>query len=372
MCSVDPVPVLSYYGRTVASAFEKPELDAVRFLAFCLVFCNHVDIESAWLPMRTIGAFGMPLFFLLSAFLIVSLLLREKQQTKSVALKSFFIRRALRIWPLYYSLLAFGFVFGHFYRPAFVPHAAMLAMAVSLGNVWVARYGWHLSWMAPLWSLSLEEQFYLGIPSVVRLATRRALFVFFLLIVAASYLTLVWLAIQRAIPVVAVWTNSFVQFQFFAAGGLLALWASDHTVSLRAPGRVALAAAGLCLWYLESQVCRINATTPLPAAQLLSGYALVLLGTLAVFLAFLDLKATVPQALRYLGRITYGLYVFHEMFLWLVLDAPARLWFPQSIPVRLIGAAAATFLVAALSYRFLEKPFLRFKYRFEVVHSRPA
>src|ERR1039458_6841980 len=94
-----------------SSAAYRPELDALRFFAFLCVFCFHrMDyvgtdpIRDRWgFRIGTIGAFGVPVFFLLSAFLITDLLLRERERTGRVHIQAFYIRRILRIWPLYFA-----------------------------------------------------------------------------------------------------------------------------------------------------------------------------------------------------------------------------------------------------------------------------
>jgi peptidoglycan/LPS O-acetylase OafA/YrhL len=111
-------------GYKSAGRFYRPELDVVRFLAFFFVFLHHAlpdghDPRVAMLSggiLRILDAtanacgFGMSLFFTLSAFLICELLLRERQAIDTVEVKQFYIRRILRIWPLYYLALALGAV----------------------------------------------------------------------------------------------------------------------------------------------------------------------------------------------------------------------------------------------------------------------
>ena len=106
--------------------FYRPELDGLRFYAFLGVFvCHTLPNEATFysilhLPMPWIwsavvrsGAAGVDLFFVLSAFLITSLLLRERQDTGKISLRLFYIRRILRIWPLYFLVVGLGVVLAH-------------------------------------------------------------------------------------------------------------------------------------------------------------------------------------------------------------------------------------------------------------------
>jgi hypothetical protein len=131
--------------------FYRPELDVVRFIAFFLVFRHHslpigLDSRTAALPhglaqgVITVGlssSFGLSLFFTLSAYLICELLLREREATGVVQAKQFYIRRILRIWPLYFAGLAIGLAFALISggNPDALPWAAW--SAIMLGNWFV-------------------------------------------------------------------------------------------------------------------------------------------------------------------------------------------------------------------------------------------
>ena len=106
--------------------FYQPELDGLRFYAFLGVFiCHTLPFEGAlyrrfhlpmpwlWGAIAKSGAAGVDLFFALSAFLITSILLREREETGRISLRRFYLRRILRIWPLYFVLIALGVVLAH-------------------------------------------------------------------------------------------------------------------------------------------------------------------------------------------------------------------------------------------------------------------
>ena len=107
-------------ARTKRISFYRPELDCLRFFAFLAVFVHHSmprsvefytshHLPAALSNVAYAGAFGVNLFFCLSAYLITELLLREKSQVGQLNVRAFYIRRVLRIWPLYFSFVLFAF-----------------------------------------------------------------------------------------------------------------------------------------------------------------------------------------------------------------------------------------------------------------------
>jgi len=139
-----------------ASRFYAPELDALRFFAFFGVFLfpaapRTMDFYAAagyplWLSKLLIavfgaGASGVDLFFALSAYLITSLLLRERESTGMVDVRGFYLRRILRIWPLYLSFVAFSAAAAHFLPGQNLPAQYVLGLSLLAGNWIYAFYG---------------------------------------------------------------------------------------------------------------------------------------------------------------------------------------------------------------------------------------
>jgi peptidoglycan/LPS O-acetylase OafA/YrhL len=320
------------------------------------------------------GAFGLCLFFMLSAYLIVSLLIRERAASGTVSIRSFALRRILRIWPLYFLGIALGCLSGIFWPDMRLPWGAVASMMLLATNLYVLRHGWVFGVIGPLWSIAVEEQFYLVIPWAAKINSRRLLASVLILALIVAEVVLFWLGTRHANDINAVWPNSFVQFQFFAVGGLLALWNDRHSNRMNLFGRALLIIGGLICWLLAVNRFGLRWSLSSNPSHLLAGYALVLLGTLAMFLAVLEIRIRMPKSLLYLGRISFGLYVYHGFLLRLSLQewyAKVPDGYIRNHPVLVTPVAfASTVGVAHLSYRFFERPILRVKQRFETVKTR--
>jgi peptidoglycan/LPS O-acetylase OafA/YrhL len=357
--------------------YYRPELDALRFFAFACVFCAHAGSHRRWVEeFGAVGPFGMCIFFVLSSYLIVTILLRERETTGTVKWRNFAVRRVLRIWPLYFLVLFGGYGLGRYWPVNHISGHAVLAFSLLLGNVYVLHHGWIVGVANPLWSLSVEEQFYVAVPFVTRLGGRRLLTGICIATIAFSYLVLLWLGHKGATPDPGAWVNSFVQFQFFAAGGLIALRLHDRPVTLSLITRCMMAAGGIGSWWTASIFFQLFSTSASSPTQLICGYLLAMLGTALIFISILNVPLKIPAPLIYLGKISYGLYLFHDFFISL-LCAPPRVWprilnFENHKQLGIPLAFALTVAAAALSYHFFERPILKFKERFETIKTRPA
>jgi peptidoglycan/LPS O-acetylase OafA/YrhL len=184
-----------------------------------------------------------------------------------------------------------------------------------LANLYILREHHSIRGTAsPLWSISLEEQFYLIAPFLMKLGPALVTG-FAVLALAGAYICLGFLPHRYLASQSVAWVNSFVQFQFFSAGLLLA--ALLHKRDFRAPvvARVFLLAVSTALYLLAAGPLGIKDTTPIHTSQLVSGYAAVLVGTVCVFLAFYNLPYRIPRLITYLGSISFGLYVFHSVWI---------------------------------------------------------
>lgn len=349
----------------MAERFYLPQLDGLRFFAFLTVFLTHGvwGTERPWLALlQPVGNFGVDLFFVLSSYLLTTLLLREQASTGRIDIVAFWIRRGLRIWPLYVVCVAAiatctslswwylaGLATFTFNWQLVVPFIGSLALLRAMGL---------------LWSLSVEEQFYGAWPLLLRSGAtpQRVLWLAALMLVSAL--------IARTVVVLAewgwepIWFSSLSRLDGMAVGAALAAWPSR----LRLPAwtmPVAGLAAAAVLVAMQVVVPLAGGPPPslfevprwLVAAGVLGGLLWVVVHTPPGFLA--------TRPLVYLGRISYGLYVFHGAAYALTH------WAGLQWSSRLLFAFLLTLGVAALSYRYLERPFLRLKQRYARVESAP-
>ena len=330
-------------------------LDGLRCLSILPVIWHHATprpLPGIWGK----GPAGVDLFFCISGFLITTLLVREKARTGSVALGAFYLRRGLRILPLYYAVLASYVLFALCLSPALPQRAHFfrtLPLYASFSANWFADFGVsHPILFSFAWSLCIEEQFYAFWPWLVRRLSSR-----WAMLVMCALLIVDYWAEQSAIAGYGgrVLTSFAAPIGFGALVALLlderlTFDAARHFLGQAWSAPLALVTAfALLLW----------PGAPLPVFQ--ATLALLVASCVVVErhgLAWL-LRARVVS---YIGAISYGLYLLNSTAVGLVRRAfPAHasasgFVFFASLPVALV--------LAALSHRYFEAPFLRLRGHF--------
>jgi peptidoglycan/LPS O-acetylase OafA/YrhL len=334
-----------------------------------------VLVFHAGLPGTGGGFVGVDVFFVLSGFLITGLLLRERESTGQTDLRAFYARRARRILPaaavVLVGTLGLSWVV---LAPLDLPRVAADAVAVALsaGNIRFAAEAtdYFAAELAPspllhYWSLGVEEQFYLCWPALLILVARGrrprlAAGVAMVAVIAVSYAACLYLT-----DVAAPWAFYSLPTRAWqlALGGLLAVPGAGLA---RLPGSLATPIGWLGLLAVLAALVLIDPTTPYPglAALLptLGAGALILAGTRRW--APGRLLAMAPM--RFLGRISYSLYLVHWPFL--VLPA-ASLAIGEQLPLELRVVLALDSIAAAWAvHRLVERPF----HRSRVLAIRPG
>ena len=366
-------------------SFYRPELDALRFFAFFGVFLFHfshpaefygehgIPLQMAFAAnsvMRA-GVFGVDLFFVLSAYLITELLLREKNECGTLDVRAFYMRRILRIWPLYFFYIGLALI------PAFNPNhvftwryaAAFLLLA---GNWSIIAYGWPIhSIIGPLWTVSIEEQFYLLWPPLVRALSRERIIVAAIgMLSISNVIRVAMIALHGGTN--SVWCNTLGRLDPIAAGILVAATLRGGLPNLRLATRLGLLFFGTLALALVANYWRIHEPERLEWIPTLVGFPVVALSCTLVMMSVLGISVRLPRSLLYLGKISYGLYVYHALGNLLSNKIiPVHATFIQ-LALRPTLALGFTVLLASVSYAVLEKPFLNLKKRFTHINSRPV
>ncbi len=346
-----------------------PELDGVRALAIGLVLVAHLFFtwparpESwAFLPGPVAGVLshgwlGVDLFFVLSGFLITSILLRTKADGARAYFRRFYAHRAARILPLYLTVLAILFVFARGQYGAFFALCALMAanVATAIGVPVPDAAG-------PYWSLAVEEQFYLIWPWLVLKLDRRTL----------SWVALAVVAIE---PIARLGARGHqLELTWFRADGLaigafIATWFADWNGEIRSARTLALGLLGAAMLVTLAAVPFGIFHESVASKSLRVTQAVLAFGSLVVVaiaysgapaLGFLRSRFAVVTAL-----LSYCLYLIHkplsDAFEWAFARTPfaTHLAPEPTLLVRIVCVLALAYGVAALSRRFLELPFIR-------------
>ncbi len=347
-----------------------PALDGVRGISAFLVFCAHADL----LP-RQYGALGVAIFFVLSGFLITWLLLKENADTGTVSLKGFYIRRTLRIFPAFYVFWFFCV------GTALVIGAAVNRTEVMSSFFYVGDYYNGLKQILPpgpknimgvTWSLGVEEKFYLIWPWVF-VKYRNDLSKLVKLVSVG--ICLVWIY-RISICMLGLSPVDYLRYSFESRvdnimyGCLLAiiikagLFQKTLLRVTNAPLLPIILASCLAgsVWLEETAGPTFHYLGGMTIDAILITLLLAQLITLSGTRLWSWLEA---PPLRFAGRISYSVYLYHFTVIALVHDFMAN----SRWSVQLITAFGLTLVLATLSYKLVERPFLLLKERFTVKPS---
>ncbi len=369
-----------------------PALDGVRGLAVLAVMFTHVTVQVFPLPGFLQDAFGfgwmgVDLFFVLSGFLITGILVDTRQCTNYF--RSFYARRFLRIFPLYYGFLAVALlVFPHIVPADYMPGRTERWLCVSYLMNWTALFPWHHNILNHFWSLGIEEQFYLAWPLVVLLVSPRRLLPLVLALEVVVLSGRCWWVYHHG-PGVAVQFATITRMDGLLLGAACAVLVRRF----RIPRQTAAPLFWLAVLLVASYVAgfQLSGFAERQVFKQSVGYTILAIGfaALVLYAVLTDGQPGWQQArlcskpLRLLGKYSYGIYVLHVPIFYFLNQLSHH--FPNAVQHSLwfgyffIAFKFATaFGVASLSYNFYEKRFLAMKERFAPVYrqapavARPA
>ncbi len=376
--------------RAISGVPYLPGLDGLRALAVVAVMVYHAD--TAWLPG---GFLGVEVFFVISGYLITLLLIGEHERTERVSLRQFYMRRARRLLPALYTMMLLVIAYTAIWRRDAL---GQLRGDVVAGLLYVSN--WYQIWVgqgytatgdfAPLrhlWSLAVEEQFYLVWPLVMivllRRGSRRVQDICWGLLVAAIAVAIAVAALFHQGPVGtcevtpnAYWhvgercisINDFLYLSTPTRAGGLLLGAALAMVwrpmallrgPMRARGRVLDVAAMIGLVALGALTWSLHVTTPdggdpwlFRGGFLATGIATILVIAAVTHRGSMSGRVLGNVVLVWIGIRSYGLYLYH----WPIYQGIRRVAGNPLSVSQFVGAMVATVVVTELSYRLIETP----------------
>jgi peptidoglycan/LPS O-acetylase OafA/YrhL len=352
-----------------------PELDGLRGVAILLVLMFH--LTPATIPKFAqyfvmTGWLGVDLFFVLSGYLITGILIDSAGRPGYY--RNFISRRTLRIFPLYYAVLAIA------YFTSYGPNLAHWSGLFRSGDWWYAAYigniqvflrnRWPSDDLTPLWSLQVEEQFYLTYPLLVALATRRMLGRVLAGAVVAALL--IRIAMVWAMPgnIAGTYVLMPCRMDTLALGGLVAVAQRDSASWLRSRW---IAPVTACTGAIVVWICWRYGSEPWTTAMRTAGFSAAAFFFTGLLILLLYRRNRVLLALfrlrflTWIGVVSYGIYLLH-----IPAAQQVRRFAPRFLHVAPRGFAeaflclAAAVAAASVSWRFFESPILKLRNRITV------
>ena len=359
-----------------------PGLNGLRAIAALAVVVSHitlglelfglnskifgVDLEGNASGLNLAGS-GVTIFFTLSGFLITFLLLKEKEAGQ-LKIRQFYIRRILRIWPLYYLYLALCIVTILIYGLSF--NANVIPFYVFLGaNIpFILRDT--LPFLAHYWSLGVEEQFYLFFPQIAKLSNRRLFYISIAIIIFLLCLKIVFWAIDKKygmhIPYMAI---SVCRFHIMLVGVLGAiLYYNNNKVFLRISRNII---TQITSWV----VILLIALNKYHIASLVDEEIISII-TVSLIIGQIDKKNNIinleNSVCDFIGKISYGMYVIHPVLIFyfsrMLGKFNSQNWLNYLFVYAIV--ISATIFIAYVSYEFYEKRFLKLKSKYATIKSK--
>ena len=340
-------------------------LDGVRAFAVLAVFAHHLT-----LPMSEGGWLGVDVFFVLSGYLITTLLLREHERTGGIALARFYTRRLLRLYPALLVVIAVGLLFAPVLGPegTLRSYLAIAALAASyttdLAILVTGRDNFGA--LTHTWSLAVEEQFYLLWPlALIAILRRRGNVMLWALSGALASLAALLFSLLTTTGQLAYYYPVTRAYELLL-GCALATWLAQREHRPDGAGAKLAAAAGVGgLVALLAVVDDLGTARAMPVAIAIAGVlSCLLVGGLATGDGGPIDRVLCLRPIVALGRISYGVYLWHFPVLTVIhhyLHVPR----PLEIGLDLV----ITIALAAASNRWVERPFIRMK---DALANRPV
>lgn len=354
-------------------------LDVIRFFAAICIFFGHGF--QAWegyfsnsneipyyIKNFTINmGLGVELFFFISGFLITYILLKEKRETGQIAIGKFVVRRALRIWPLYFLLIAVTPMLISWMDESSPNYLAQLFFIGNFDIITAHDFKYPFS---HFWSIAVEEQFYLFWPFVIAYVSRKRLLFVFILIIIASMISR-YVVFNYCPNTFNIYYNTLCRMDTLAIGAVFASVFESSHISFRLKPWMIFLFYGLLVYLL---FFTLSISWPSLETVLFKKY-IYLIPLVPLTLHYIsaihqNVDSKIHGWLSYLGKSSYGLYMIHNMLILIIIK---KIMFNNSINegwMFWLIYILLTFIIVIFSFEFYEKPFLKLKERFSVIDTR--
>ncbi len=375
--SVNEKKTLKTDGDNPSERIYFPELDGLRFFAFLLVFIYHHILFST-IPCLSFlfinGWIGVDLFFVLSSFLFTKLLIAEYKKNNTISFKKFYIRRIFRIWPIYFLSIVFSlsYIFLQHQEISKYIGIRIIGMFTFSDNILSSIYGFNPMFsVSHLWTISYEEQFYICIPIIILLLVRSSTKtkVLSLMLTLIVFNTIKFMLIANHITKLAILMLPITRFESIIFGIVMGFGGMD--ILLKKINQNILSVMSILFFVLICHIPRYDNISYWLIVSPLVGMSTSLL-TYSVLNTSFFKKVFTHKVLAFLGKRSYGLYVYHlfcnALANYMIKSIPT---IPSSPLASFFYSLSFTILASIVSYKIIETPFLNWKKKFEVVTSRP-
>ena len=356
-----------------------PGIDAVRFIAFFCVFLHHfvyrggnsiTEAPTAFWANSYIdsisffGSEGVTIFFCLSGYLLSRLLIKELTDTGKLSIRSFYVRRILRIWPLYFAFILFCLLVSQLLGNQAIKTS-------ELPSLLTFTYNWHQIYVgesrgmpAILWSISVEEQIYLILPLLLILSSKWGIKRLAMSLILVGHFSRYLLYINDG----NLYRNTFSYMSTIGVGMFFAIYEEKIRYWFQLNRKIFSAIFSL---FIVVYVLLFKSFF-VKSYLLIIAFDLTAILTICLLMMTGDLQGklvgTILKPFAWLGRRTYGMYIFHWPILALMVSK--SLFFNDVLGISIKGiifAFALVVAISALSYRFFEKPFLELRRKYQFI-----
>lgn len=352
-----------------------PALDGLRFFAFFWVFLGHLprpDNIFSW--FQKTNWIGVDIFFVLSAFLITVLLLNEFELTKKISFKAFILRRILRLLPLYIFIVILGGIIFPYLHYDIGPNINEIIGYIPIyflmiANIIIPLMGWSGTGnvLSPLWSIMVEFQFYFIIVPIMVIIIRKNKSKFLIHFAIGLLLLSIFYRFIIADPKF-IYGFLFGRLDAFSVGIILGYIYFKKKFIENKKVNFLLLIVSMVLFYFVS---KIGHPTFIDTNILI--YSISALASLLFVYAVLELRVINKlfslNIFVQLGKISFGLYVFHTLGIHIALST--KIPFLNDLYSAIFISLFFTIGISITSYYTLEKYFLSFKFKYETIHHEP-